>query len=100
MSTNHKAFSYVRSNIMPAALLYGRFNRTFYLKRHCSCEQGSPENPHAYAFALSAPPGLQHKVCLNFIKAGGESDMDKVRFMLSVEVADITERVADSMLIC
>lgn len=48
-------------------------------------------------FALSTPPGPLHRVYVASIlsKLEGKSDLNKVCFMLSVEVVDIIERVAD-----
>ena len=91
-----RAFSLARCNVMPAALLYRRFKQIPYLERHCSCEQGALETlVHMFLHCPLHHSDHSKFVALVLLKLEGKSDVDKVRFMLSVEVPDILERIAD-----
>ena len=91
-----RTFSLARCNVMLAALLYGRFKGILNLERHCSWKQGALETlAHMFLHCPFHQSDRSKFVAPVLLKLEGKSDVDKVHFMLSVEVPDILERIAD-----
>ena len=89
------AFSLARCNVMPGAVSNGRYNGTPYLKRHCPCEQGALETLTHMLWHCPLHQNCRKKYVTSILlKLDGKFDLDKARFMLSVEVVNIMEQVA------
>ncbi|KAJ7311093.1 hypothetical protein JRQ81_006692, partial [Phrynocephalus forsythii] len=74
-------------NVMPGALLQGSFNEILYLEQCCPHEQGALEPFAHMLFQGSLHLDFTTKYIVSILlKLDGTCDLDKVHFILSVEV--------------
>ena len=90
-----RAFMLARFNILPTAVMTGRFQKIPYAYRQCPCKQGSIETIQHVFFYCPIYDAIRAKV-LNALpfKGTGYSDSCKVQFLLSNQDPDIIDIVA------
>ena len=92
---HRRAFSLARFNVMPSAVLTGRFLRTPHADRLCSCKQNCIDSISHILLGCPKYTAPRIQLLEPILKnKSGLSEADKVYFMLSDSLQDVSASVA------